>query len=120
VTDRTPLPDFDTLRRLHVDDPEGFEQFRKQILREAVESAPSAYRPALESLLSDIDAARQAAATPMEAAHIAFRMMQSSVERLAQGWVQAQATVAGWQAAVTIERVRRYKAPAPGSGLLRR
>lgn len=107
MTQSTPLPDFDSLRRLYQDDPEGFEQFRTQLLREAVESAPLVHRPALESLLSRIDTARQATSTPMEAAHVAFRMMRDSVTLLTQGWEQAQAAMAEWQAALIIERVRR-------------
>jgi hypothetical protein len=107
VTQSTSLPDFDSLRRLHLDDPEGFEHFRRRVLREAVDSAPPAHRPALETLLSRIDTARQAASTPMEAAQIAYGMMQDSVGQLLKGWEQAQAAAAGWQAALIIERVRR-------------
>jgi hypothetical protein len=109
VIQSTPLPDFDSLRRLHEDDPEGFEQFRAQLLREAVESAPLVHRPALESLLSRIDTARLAAPTPMEAAHVAFRMMRDSMTLLTQGWEQAQAAIAEWQAALIIERIRRQE-----------
>lgn len=109
MTQSTPLPDFDSLRRLHENDPEGFEQFRAQLLRDAVDSAPLVHRPALESLLSRIDTARQAASTPMEAAHVAFRMMRDSVMLLTQGWEQAQVAMAEWQAALIIERIRRQE-----------
>lgn len=103
----TPLPDFDTLVHLHANDPEGFEEFRRQLLREAVESAPTAYRPALESLLVRIETARDAATTPVDAAMIAYRMMQDSLGRLSAGWEQARGAMAGWQTALVIERARR-------------
>jgi hypothetical protein len=103
----TPLPDFDTLVRLHSHDPEGFEEFRRRLLREAVDAAPEEYRPALESLLLRIECARDAAATPMDAAAVAYRMMQDSLERLSAGWEQARGVVAEWQTALVIERARR-------------
>jgi hypothetical protein len=103
----TPLPDFDTLVDLHAKDPAGFEQFRRRLLREAVDSAPAAYRPALESLLCRIEVARGAAATPMDAAMVAYGMMQDSLALLSAGWEQARGAVAGWQTALVIERARR-------------
>jgi hypothetical protein len=103
----TPLPDFDTLVDLHAKDPAGFEDFRKQLLRDAVDSAPAEYRPALESLLCRIEDAREAAATPMDAAMIAYGLMQDSLSRLSAGWEQARGAVAGWQTALVIERARR-------------
>jgi hypothetical protein len=102
----TSLPDFDSLCRLYQDDPDSYEQLRTQLLREAVESAPAHYRPSLELLLTKIEAARQVAATPIEAAQVAFRMMEKSVGQLADGWQQMHAAVAQWQAAMLIERLR--------------
>jgi ABC-type transporter Mla subunit MlaD len=101
------LPDFDALMALHQDDPDRFEEFRKRLLREAVEQAPTTHRPALDRLLSRIETARDAAATPMEAAVAASRMMADSVDQLHRAWQQAQHAVAGWQAATIIERFRR-------------
>lgn len=100
------LPDFDTLVALHQQEPEAFEAFRRHLLREAVEVAPPVHRPALEDLLGRIEATREAAATPMEAAIAASRMMQESVARLHDTWEQARHAVAGLQTSLIIERMR--------------
>lgn len=100
------LPDFDTLMALHQTDPEAFEQFRRKILREAVDEAPAAHRPALERLLSRIETAREHAATPMDAVIAASRMMHDSVGQLQQAWHDAEHAIAGLQATCLIERVR--------------
>lgn len=100
------LPDFDVLVALHRHDPAALEDFRRHVLREAVNEAPPIHRPALEQLLDQIEAARATASSPMDAALIAFRMMQDSVERLQGGWEQALEAVAGLQTALIIERLR--------------
>ena len=51
----TPLPDFDVLVALYRHDPEAFEDFRRHVLREAVDCAPACHRPALERLLESIE-----------------------------------------------------------------
>lgn len=101
------LPDFDMLVSLHRDDPEAFEAFRRHLLREAVHAAPPAQRPALELLLSRLEIARTEAATPMDAAIIAFRLMQDSVVQLQYFWQQTQQAAAGLQTSLLIARVRR-------------
>lgn len=100
------LPDFDSLAALHRQDPEALEIFRRHVLREAVDAAPAAHRPSLEQLLMQIESAREAAETPMDAATVAFRMMCDSVERLQHGWEQALDSIADLQAALVIERLR--------------
>jgi hypothetical protein len=82
------LPDFDTLSRLYQEDPDGFEAFRCHLLRQAVDEAPRRHRPALEELLLCIEAGRQRAATPAEAALNAFQMMRHSVNQLHAAWQQ--------------------------------
>lgn len=101
-----PLPDFDALVALHRSDPEALENFRRHTLREAVEYAPLEHRASLEQLLKRIEEARDAAASPMEAASKAFRMMQESVAQLHGGWEQALQAVAGLQTALLLERLR--------------
>ena len=64
----TKLPDFDTLSRLYQEDPGAFESFRRQLLRQAVDEEPRRHRLALEELLLCIEANRQRAASPAEAA----------------------------------------------------
>lgn len=101
------LPDFDMLVSLHRDDPEAFEAFRRHVLREVVDAAPPSQRPTLDLLLSHLEIARADAATPMDAAIIAFRLMQDSVGQLHTLWDQAQQAAAGLQASLLIARVRR-------------
>lgn len=107
MDDTARLPDFDTLVALHRDSPEAFERLRRQLLTEAVEAAPIQHRPALEKVLVRIEEARRSAATPMDAALIASRMMHESVGSLAVAWKQAQSRLAGLQADLLIERCRR-------------
>ena len=101
------LPDFEVLAALHQQDPEALEQFRKHLLREAVNAAPPAHRSSLEQLLARIESERKNATCPMDAAMIAFRMMRDSVERLHHSWGNALHTVADLQATLLIERLRR-------------
>ena len=108
----TPLPDFDVLVAMYRNNPEALEDFRRHMLREAVDGAPLQHRASLERLLTQIEIARAGAASPLDAAMIAFRMMQESVERLQDGWEQAREAAAGLQAALIIERLR-------GQGTLR-
>lgn len=103
-------PDFDTLVALHRHDPQSFDDMRRSMLRAAVESAPPEHRSTLEQLLERIENAHLEAATPIEAAQGAFGMMCESVVQLRDAWGSAQYAVAGWQAAVLIEKVR------PGHG----
>lgn len=101
------LPDFDTLVALHRDSPEAFDQLRRKLLAEAVETAPIQHRPVLKNVLVRIEEAHNAAATPLEAAIIASRMMHESVGSLSVAWNQLQDRLAGLQAALLIERCRR-------------
>lgn len=101
------MPDFDTLVSLHQQDPEALETFRRHLLREAVDSAPPAHRPALEKLLERIEAARSSAGSPIEAASIAFHMMRDSVNELHATWDKAMQELAHLQTTMLIERLRR-------------
>ncbi|MGE5648558.1 DUF3135 domain-containing protein [Noviherbaspirillum sp. UKPF54] len=100
------IPDFDDLMAFYQRDPQGFEQFRRQALRDAVERAPCVHRPALDGLLDRIEVARASATSPLDAAIIASRMMRESTERLLDAWEDVQEEIAGLHAAVVIERLR--------------
>lgn len=102
----TPLPDFDVLVALYRHDPDALEDFRRHMLREAIDDAPLRHRASLERLLEQIETARASAATPMDAALTAFRMMQDSVVRLQDNWGQALEAAAELHAALIIERLR--------------
>ena len=101
------FPDFDMMMSLHRDDPEAFEAFRRHVLREAVDAAPPDQRPALELLVRRLDAAHLGAATPMEAALVAFRMMQESVGQLHIVWRQTRQIVIGLETSMLMVRLRR-------------
>lgn len=100
------FPDFDVLIALHRDDPEALNTFRRRLLRSAVDHAPPEHRPSLEQLLLRIEAARDAADSPMEAAVTAFRMMRDSTSQLHSAWERAVQSVAELHAVLLIERVR--------------
>jgi hypothetical protein len=105
------LPDFDVLMALYKEDPEAFEEFRMHLLQEAVGRAPKEQRPALESLLKRIEAAREAAANPIESMLLAFKMMQDSLAQLRGNWEKAQFALAELQTSLVIERLRRQDLP---------
>ncbi len=103
----TKMPDFDFLVKLHKNDPDGLEQFRKHMLREAVDAAPPVHRQSLERLLERIETAHATASNPLDAARIAFRMMSDSVNQLQDAWGQTRCAMAGLQASMLIDRARR-------------
>jgi hypothetical protein len=107
MDDSVRLPDFDTLVALYSNSPEAFERLRRQLLSDAVEAAPVRHRLALAKVLVRIEEARSTAATPMEAALVASRMMHESLGALAVAWNQAQSRLASLQADLLIERCRR-------------
>jgi len=100
------LPDFDTLSRLYREDPAAFEAFRHHLLRQAVADAPQRHQPALEDLLLSIEASRQKAATPAEAALNAFQMMRHSVAQLNAAWQQGLQSVAQLQTDALLLKLR--------------
>lgn len=100
------LPDFDTLSRLYQDDPAAFETFRRHLLRQAVDEAPRQHRPALEELLLCIEANRQRAATPADAALGAFQMMRQSVSQLGTAWQLGLQSLAQLQADTLMQKLR--------------
>lgn len=103
------VPDFDTLVALHRQDPDAFEQLRRELLEEAVATAPIRHRATLEKVLDRIETERNAAATPMEAVVAASRMMHESVGSLMVAWEQAQEKIAGLQTALLLERCRTWR-----------
>jgi len=100
------LPDFDTLSRLYQEDPGAFDTFRRQLLRQAVDEAPRRHRPALEELLLCIEANRQRATSPAEAASSAFQMMRQSVNQLNAAWQLGLQSVAQLQADALMLKLR--------------
>ena len=102
------LPDFDTLSRLYKEDPAAFDAFRRHLLRQAVDEAPRRHRPALEELLLCIEANRQRAATPADAALGAFQMMRHSVIQLNAAWQLGLQSMAQLQSEVLMQKLRSH------------
>jgi hypothetical protein len=105
----SPLPDFDALVALHQFDPEAFEDFRRHVLREAVECAPARHRAKLEALVQQIEDVRSKAETPMDAVRMSSEMMRQSAARLCDAWEEAHEAVAGLQARIVIDRVKEHR-----------
>ena len=100
------LPDFDTLSRLYREDPAAFESFRRHLLQQAVDEAPRRHRPALEELLLCIEANRQRAATPADAAVGSFQMMRQSVSQLNAAWQLGLLSLAQLQSDALLKKLR--------------
>jgi hypothetical protein len=100
------LPSFDTLSQLYREDPAAFEAFRCYMLRQAVNEAPQRHRPALEELLLCIEANRQGAATPAEAAQGAFQMMRQSLSQLNTAWQLGLQRMAKLQSDALMQKLR--------------
>lgn len=99
--------DFDTLKALFQQNPRAFEALRHQILHDAIAAAPAELRPGLTQTLHRIEVARQEAATPLEAAAVACRMMLESFDKLQGAWSLLQYEAAGLQTIVVLERAKR-------------
>lgn len=84
------LPDFDALVAFYEQDPAGYEQFRLQLLNNAVAAAPARHRPALNGVLHQIEFARQAAKSPLEAALAAQMLLSKSLNELHTAWHKLQ------------------------------
>ena len=103
----TVTRDFDALQALYQHNPCAFEALRHQILDDAIAAAPASLRPELSQTLHHIEVARQEAATPLEAAVVACRMMLESCDKLQGAWSLLQYEVARLQTIVVLERVKR-------------
>ena len=101
------LPEIDVLIALYKQDPAEFEALRRELLREAVGRASLEQRPALEAILRQIEAARDATSSPIESMLLAFKLMQESMAQLQNSWAEVQQAVAALQTALIIERLRK-------------
>lgn len=106
MTTQRALPDFETLVALHRCDPIAFEAVRSSLLQTCLDEAPPAHRPALVKLIARMDDVRVSAASPLEAAIGAARLMAESVEALRGQFTELNAATAAWQTAVLLKRLR--------------
>lgn len=71
--------DFDEWMKLAASDPEGFENRRRQVVEEAILSAPQAMQPRLRALQWRIDMERDRASNPLSACIRLCNMMWTVV-----------------------------------------
>lgn len=102
-------PDYDALSKLFQESPAEFEALRRKILNEAVAATDADHRPALQKTLLCIEEARQTAATPLEAAEAAFRLMSDSCNLLKDEWSVLNRELTTLQAILLLERVRQVR-----------
>lgn len=76
------LPDFDTLRDLARNDPEGLERLRLALCERVISEAPDHAKPRLQGLMFQINSRRQLARSEMEAAETLSEMMNDSLQRM--------------------------------------
>ncbi len=76
------LPSFDELMRMAKNDPEAFEQFRKDKARELIENASKAMRPRLWALQSHIDRVIDSGKNPHHVNVLLMNELQKQVIKL--------------------------------------
>ena len=101
------LPEIEVLIALHKKDCAAFEALRKELLREAVGRASQEQRPVFESILQQIETARDATSNPVESMLLAFKMMHESMAQLQNRLGEVQQAVAALQTALIMERLRK-------------
>ena len=85
------LPDFNTLKYMAEQDPQGLEQLRQEKILALIESSPEAYRHRLRGLQFQIDVQRRLAKNPMQACLNISRMMHDSLHLLQEKLNEASA-----------------------------
>lgn len=76
------LPDFDTLRDIARNNPEGLERLRIALCQKVIDEAPKHSRPRLEGLMFQINARRKLAGSELEACEDISQMMNASLKRM--------------------------------------
>ena len=76
------LPDFDTLRVMAKNDPEGLESLRIALCNKVIDEAPDHAKPRLKGLMFQINSRRSLAASELEACEELSSMMQESLQRM--------------------------------------
>ncbi len=76
------LPDFDTLRMMAKNDPEGLENLRIALCNKVIDEAPEHAKPRLKGLMFQINSRRSLAASELEACEELSSMMQESLQRM--------------------------------------
>ena len=82
VGGKPTLPDFDTLRDLARNDPEGLERLRLALCSKVIDEAPPHAKARLEGLMFQINARRQLAKSEQQACEDISEMMNESLQRM--------------------------------------
>ena len=99
-----PLPTFDDMMALHQKNPAALEALRDTLIRKAVSAAPPEHQPALAHTVFLMERARECAASPLDAAVAAARMMSESASSLRGAMDHLQHEVAGHAAAQVLQQ----------------
>jgi len=83
------LPEFEVLREMAENDPEGLERLRVELCDQLIQSAPEAYRRKLRGLQFRVDMERRRAKNPMAACIAISAMMHDSFDQLRQALNEA-------------------------------
>jgi len=95
-----PLPSFEQLREMALNNPDALERLRQQHVQAAIEAAPQQYRKRLEGLQFQIDGKRRTAKNPMSSCLTISKMMHDALHQLKvsiQGDEQEKATATSAQ-----------------------
>ena len=74
-----------------------------------MDEAPPAHRPGLEKLIARMNGVRAKAASPLEAAVAAARLMVESLDALHAQFAQLSEASAAWQTALLLKKLRDAK-----------
>lgn len=80
--DELSLPDFDTLRDLAKNDPEGLESLRIALCNKVINEAPDHAKARLQGLMFQINSRRKLARSNLEACQEISNMMHESLQRM--------------------------------------
>ena len=100
------LPTFDMLVALHKQNPDAYEEFRRDLLRSCIDEAPESHQPGLELLYQRIETVRATARAPLEAAASASRLMIDSCLTLRQALGDLVDATAAMQTVLILEKFR--------------
>ncbi len=101
------LPSFETMVAFHQRDPVGFEQFRIETLRNAIDALAPELRPSLCRTLHTIEVVRDAAKSPLEAATRTFSLMCESLIDLQDAWHEINYANAELQTLIVIDELKK-------------
>ena len=76
------LPDFDELRKMAQEDPEGLQEIKRRMIEDIIDNAPEEIKRRLRGLQFQADSCIKSSKTPMTACIGMNMMMRKSLNRL--------------------------------------